>query len=79
MSIVQSVQALWLIARKHALQNQLFENNERLLHSIGNPMDFKAAYKLDLETTLSNMCIETQLKIIDQQEKSLGKKLNIVA
>ena len=79
MSLIQNVQTLWLIAREHALQYQLFLNNERTLSAIRNPINLETAYHLDLQTSLSNAAIIAELATIKAQRESLGKNLDTYA
>ena len=79
MSIVHQIQSLWLIANRNALQYRLIQNHERVLSAMRTPISFEAAHELDLQIALDNASIQTQLLMIDAQEKALGKYLNKVA
>lgn len=80
MSIVQNIYNQLLTIRRNGLQYQLMQNHMAMLSAVKNPpADPQQAHKLDNFLALSNTQIQTELEVIETQEKEKDKKLNILA
>ena len=78
MLLIQSIQNMWFIMRKSALQHKLFQNYTALL-SHNNFTNIREAAQFETKLAIENELIREELASIEAVKGNLGRKLNTIA